>query len=183
MRTSDSLRDATAPEHKAAEARLNAASIMDGSLSEADFTRMIRLHYQVWSAVSLWWPEGFALVPPARNFLRSMVEQLRLDLDVAGLPAPVAPALPLDATSAATRFGALYVLRGSTLGGTMINRKLRDCAALNDLPAFHFHAACAALPGKEWPVFLRELNAAVLTESEQAAAIAGAKAVFGMYLS
>jgi heme oxygenase len=148
------------------------------------FAKMISTHYQVWSAVADWWPEEVSAEPQARSFLRHMVAQLRLDLEVGGIDMPPALSLQLatESAAAAARYGALYVLRGSTLGGTMINRKLEDCTALNGLSSFHFHAACAALPGKEWPAFLRELNASVQTEQEQAQAVAGAKAVFGLYL-
>jgi len=182
VRTSDLLRAATAAEHKAAEVRLDAASILNGSLSEAGFADMIRIHYGVWSAVAYWWPEDAASEPQARNFLTEMVAQLRRDIEVIGTAPPALPSLSLDVASAATRYGALYVLRGSTLGGTLISRKLKSCEALKKVPAFHFHTACESLPGKEWPAYLRELNAKVQAEREQTDAVAGAKAVFNMYL-
>ena len=182
MRASERLRETTAIEHKAAETRLNAASILDGSLTLADFHKMISLHFQVWSAVADWWPNDELAEPQADEFLGHMVEQLRLDMAANSIPATPALSLNFSTEPAATRYGVLYVLHGSTLGGTMINRKLRACTSLKPLPAFHFHAACEALPGKAWPVFLRELNASVQTENELARAVAGAKAVFGLYL-
>lgn len=182
MKASLLLRDATAVAHKSAEAHLDAASIIDGSLSVAGFVKMVDLHYRVWSAVAAWWPNGPGEQPAAKDFLKLMVGKLRQDLEITGTePAPLYR-LSLSADDVATRYGVMYVLRGSTLGGTIINRKLRDCGALSGLPAFHFHTACEELPGREWPTFLRELDAEVQTESQVARTVAGANATFNLYI-
>ena len=111
-----------------------------------------------------------------------MTTELRRDLGIAGEKLPEIPRLKLAAESAATRYGALYVLRGSTLGGTLINRKLVACRHLSEIDTFHFHAACEELPGHEWPAFLRELDAEVTGQEAVNEAVAAAKRIFGLYL-
>jgi len=65
MPASNLLREATATAHKAAEVRLDAVSILNGSLTLAGFAAMVQLHYGVWSAVADWWPEGDDVKPAA----------------------------------------------------------------------------------------------------------------------
>lgn len=180
MTTSKLLRSKTADLHQAAEQALNVAGIRDSSLSLEAYTRMIRAHHQVWAAVGRWLP---AAVPARdRTFVNQMQAALEADLLKLGAATPPPVDLALTDTAQAAFLGVLYVLRGSTLGGTLIDRKLRECPELSHLTKFNFHGACTALPPRHWPEFIAGLDNNTGAEADQAKALAAARAGFGLYL-
>lgn len=180
MSTSKLLRTKTADLHQAAEQALDVAGIREGSLSLRSYTGMILAHYQVWNAVSSWLPTTASARD--RNFIARMLKALKADLKVLGVAAPPEIDFSNPTKGPASLFGAVYVLRGSTLGGTMIDRKLRDCPELSQLAGFNFHGACSNLGPRHWPEFLKEMEAEVVDTGAQEEALAAARAVFGLYL-
>ena len=88
----------------------------------------------------------------------------------AGAPAELSFALP---EGEAARWGALYVMEGSRLGGAVLARQVGE-----GLPAGYLGAKHA--PGA-WRALLERLDAADEGPEWQAQAVAGAKALFGAY--
>ncbi len=100
---------------------------------------------------------------------RQRASALRADLDALGVTSPPAlPASPLHGDGAL--WGAAYVLEGSRLGGAVLARRLAA-----GLPRRYL--AASALPAA-WPQFLKQMDAALQTPSQLAAAVAAALSAF-----
>lgn len=56
-------------------------------------------------------------------------------------------------TSTANAFGALYVLEGSTLGGSIISRRINDTLALKAGDGCSFFSGYLASTGLKWKIF------------------------------
>lgn len=120
------LRTATAPSHERLERALHQLGPM---LDRERYTwQLKRFHgfLAVWEpALTPWFPPAF-LTP---RYKLALVHQ---DLLALGLDAAEIAALPLCPESAALcadpdgALGSLYVMEGSTLGGQIITRRLRD---------------------------------------------------------
>jgi len=180
MSISKLLRTKTADLHLASEQALDVAGIREGSLSLMSYTRMVLAHYQVWSAVAYWLPA--ATSTRDREFVTGMLNALGADLELLGEEVPPKMNFIHKDKGEASLLGVLYVLRGSTLGGTMINRKLHVCPELGRLGSFNFHNACSTLGSRHWPEFLKELDANVTDKDSREEALAAARSVFSLYL-
>ncbi|MBB6125200.1 biliverdin-producing heme oxygenase [Sphingobium subterraneum] len=99
-------------------------------------------------------------------------EALRADLADLGCAMPTEDALLLP-TGEAARWGALYVLEGSRLGGAVLEKQVLTGLPTRFLGATHPHGA--------WRRFLDMLNAADTGPAWRAQAAEGAKALFGAY--
>ena len=111
-----------------------------------------------------------------RRHLRAPL--LRADLRALGVSPADAPRVPAPAIgSLAAGFGALYVLEGSALGGTLIAR--RAAAALGLGPeATRFFRSEGRDVGPTWRAFLAALDAYVVGPERLAAAVQTAAATF-----
>jgi heme oxygenase len=110
-------------------------------------------------------------LPPAW-LERRRTAALSADLAALGLAPPPA-ASPLMLPDRATRLGALYVLEGSRLGGTVLRRRLAS-AQPGAPDAYLAHGADQPF----WRSFLDWLDSQVLNGPETEAAIDGARQVF-----
>lgn len=108
------------------------------------------------------------LMPGWRGRTAALRQDLR-DLAIAP-PASITPLIP---DGHAARWGALYVLEGSRLGGAVLARRVPD-----GLPAAFLGAAHR--PGA-WRDLLARLDALELSGPELVQAVAGAKAVFAAF--
>ncbi len=95
-------------------------------------------------------------------------------------PAPVSRWPWPPAASAAYRWGVMYVVEGSRLGGAVLYRQLAARLAPHPL---HYLGAGGAAPGPRWLRFMAALRAAVTTEAQLADARAGACAAFDALLA
>lgn len=105
---------------------------------------------------------------------RGRTDALLADLDALGgeTPREIDFALP---GGEAARWGALYVVEGSRLGGAVLARMVPE-----GLPAAYLGARHA--PGA-WPRLLAQLDGADAGEVWRGEAVAGARAMFGAYLA
>lgn len=94
------------------------------------------------------------------------------------LAAPAIPAWPA-AASPAWRWGVLYVVEGSQLGGAVLYGRLHARLAPHPLRYFRGNEAG---PGPRWRAFMLALRAHVQTDAEIADACAGACAAFDAIL-
>ncbi len=106
---------------------------------------------------------------------RRRTSALLADLAELGLEPPPPSPIPAPATAAA-RVGALYVLEGSRLGGTLLRRRLAE-AQPGAPSAYLAHGEGAPL----WRTFLEWLDSHALDPAQTRAAIDGARGVFAAF--
>ncbi|MEP9361296.1 biliverdin-producing heme oxygenase [Sphingomonas sp. KR3-1] len=102
---------------------------------------------------------------------RRRAESLKADLRDLGLDLPAPAGAPAFETREA-QLGALYVLEGSRLGGTLLKRSV---------PADFPSRFLGNVDSAAWQALLARLDAALDSEDRRAAAIAGARQVFDLF--
>ncbi len=150
----EELKERTRPLHDQVEATLDSAALMRPDFSKEEYRLLLK---------RLWWAHN-ALEPSLEadenlNRQTGLTLEKRLgkrhllekDLALLGVNAeelePVPPALLSDKE----KWGALYVLEGSTLGGAMIHKKLREQKS-QSFP-LNFYGAYGAETGMMWSSF------------------------------
>lgn len=120
------LRDGTATWHERVDAAFAGHDLTDGDSYRAFLTAHARVVLPLEAVLdeTALWPEW-----QARGDL--------LRADLAALGGAVPPALPVAAGSAAARWGLLYVLEGSRLGGAMLARQVGAGLPTGYLSAAH----------------------------------------------
>lgn len=160
------LRAATAGDHDAVDAAFGGFALDDAD----GYRRFLLAHARALPAVEM------ALTGAADDELpafRPRTSALAGDLAALGeaVPAP----LPFAATGDAARWGALYVIEGSRLGGQLLARSLPAGMPAAYLSARH-------LPG-EWRTLLAALDARAAAADAvwRETAMAGARDTFALY--
>lgn len=168
------LRDHTQADH----ARLDAGAGRLDLSQKADYSRFL-----TWQA---------ALVPALEAHLRASgieailpdwgqrtrSEALFADLDALGAARPAPVSVEGFSSEPAALWGIAYVLEGSRVGGTMLERSVAD-ALRGRATAFLTHGHKDRL----WPKFTAALDAAPFSEGELDTAVRAARQVFGLFLA
>ncbi|MEH3158709.1 MAG: biliverdin-producing heme oxygenase [Sphingomonas taxi] len=158
------LRAATAADHQAVDDRFGAFTLDDAPA----YRRFLTAHGRALPAV-----EAVLAGDPDLPAWRPRTAALAADLAALGkeLPAP----LPFAVPGAAARWGALYVIEGSRLGGQLLARSVGEGLPVAYLSARH--------EAGEWRELLAriETRAAASDTAWRGAAIAGARATFALY--
>ncbi|AXJ96784.1 MULTISPECIES: biliverdin-producing heme oxygenase [unclassified Sphingomonas] len=158
------LRRATAADHAAVDAAFGAFRLTDVD----DYARFLTAHARALGAI-----EAVLAGAPALPAWRQRLPLLAADLAALDQPLPVpihwAPDDP------AARWGALYVIEGSRLGGQLLARRVPPSLPRAYLGAVH-------RPG-EWRALLHaiEVQATASDAAWRGAAIAGARQTFALY--
>ncbi len=158
------LRQATAADHEMVDAHYGGFALD----RPAGYRSFLTAHARALPAVERALVEASDLPP-----WRSRTALLAADLHA--LDAPMPAPLPFQPGAAAERWGALYVIEGSRLGGQLLARSVPAGLPSAYLAAHH-------LPG-EWRRLLTTLDthAAGQGQAWQDAALAGARACFALY--
>jgi heme oxygenase (biliverdin-IX-beta and delta-forming) len=188
------LREQTRDAHDAAEASAGMRALLGGTLGEAGYRELLAAQlalYRAWEAERA---DELAAVAGAWAY-QSRVPSLVADLAAGGLPVgarlrAMGPAEEPSRASALLHGGAapsasvepafwgeLYVVEGSTLGGQVIVRYLRERSP--SLP-HAFYAMGERAPG-QWRHFQQALDAALPGAATQTLAIAGARRMFARF--
>lgn len=159
------LRVATAKDHDGVDARFGSVSLDD----PAGYRRVLTAHARALPAVEA------ALTADGRELPIWRPRTAVLAADLAALGVAMPEPLPFAVTGDAGRWGALYVIEGSRLGGQLLARSVGQ-----DLPSAYLSSRHE--PG-EWRALLAALDAraAAMGAAWEDAAIAGARATFALY--
>ncbi|MCW0393432.1 Heme oxygenase [Xanthomonas sacchari] len=175
------LREATAQQHQAVEDLPAMRALMDPALSLADYVQVLRRHHAVlasWEQREAAWlrdcGDAHWQYQPRTPLLAQDLHALR-----AAPPAPPAPQPLPPAAEAGTRWGMLYVVEGSRLGGRVIARHLRQTLA-GAAPALSYFELGHADPAA-WRHFQQRLERALPSAPLQQAAVDGARAMFAHF--
>lgn len=160
----DALRAATG----AAHARVD--GVLGGGLHSADDYRayLRGMHRFVRDGEA-----ALAHVPRALAGQRGRLESDMEALDVVPLPAAAQPAAVVDRPG---QLGWSYVVAGSSLGARFL---LREVRALGYAAGAGADFLSGHARGDAWPAFLRELDAAALTDTDHPRLCAAATEAFG----
>ncbi len=159
------LRQETRADHAAVDTAFAAFDLA----SPGDYGRFLTAHARVL-------PRAEALTNPGALLpdWRGRQEALRQDLEVLGLPEP--EPLPFELPAGiAPRWGAVYVLEGSRLGGAVLARTVRQGLPLAYLSAGH--------SGGSWQRLMAALEAAGQGNDWRRQAATGASTLFQAYLA
>lgn len=176
------LRGATARRHEILDSGMP-LSRSDPTL--ADYRDHLIL-LRAWLAPLETWLADFKDGPQDKALLAPVSRTALIDADLAdpatpkGGIAPAAPMLAISAgNSAAYRWGVLYVIEGSQLGGTVLYRRLADRLAPHPL---RYLSGDGVPPGPRWGVFMAALRAEVRSGEQIAQACDGACHAFDALL-
>lgn len=161
--------------HDRIEEKNLARQIMDGSIELETYKLLLLQNYIAYRQTE---SEIQRFLP---GYTGSKHLQLRQDLENLGMTA----AIPFkkenfQCNSPAEAFGAAYVVEGSAMGGMVLAKKLKTCAALEDLPAQNFFSGDKENL-KDWRNFKEELEQYCFSEAEEAEAIEKAKETFRFF--
>ena len=172
------LRAGTAAEHESVERTLD---LLDPRLDRSRLTGVLTRMHGFWRAAETGLDDWAARFPSdARAVTWSARRRAGLfaaDLDALGAsPAPAEPELPpVDDTDDA--LGRLYVLEGSTLGGTFIDRHLDGLPALSGVRLRAF-TPYGAETGAMWAAFRRVTRERVAAGGDADAMVDSARETF-----
>ena len=158
------LRHATAADHQAVDDRYGGFRLDD----VGDYRSFLQAHARALPAVEAVLL-GDTTLPTWRPRTGLLVD------DLAAMAGAAPQPLAFQAWTPAARWGALYVIEGSRLGGQLLARRVPAGLPSAYLSARH-------LPG-EWRALLAAVEAQGATESDawRAAAVEGARACFALY--
>jgi heme oxygenase len=152
------LRVETRPAHD----RIEHAVDIDGST--ASIHRYCSLLERFYGFYAAWEPAAGPAIADAAFFLpRCKLGLLDRDLRALGLGTADIAKLPrctslVAMTSPAAAFGGMYVTEGSTLGGTVIARRIRDVLGLTETTGCAFFRSYGRATGAMWTAFRRKLQ-------------------------
>ena len=158
------LRRETRPDHAQVDAAFGCFDLTRPASYAAFLTAQARILPALEAAL-----DPAALVPGWQGRTAALLQDLR-DLQV---PVPGADPVTL-APGASSRWGALYVLEGSRLGGAVLSRRVPAALPRAFLGAAH--------PPGAWRHWLALMDAANPSERAQGDAVGAAKAVFAAFV-
>jgi heme oxygenase len=169
------LREETAQAHAAAEATPVMQRLLTGLLDEASYRAMLAGHRALYARFENECAAWLAALPAHGWRYQSRRALLDLDLGQADAPKLSPSARPTDAQA----WGMLYVIEGSSLGGQVIVRRLREQWPTR---AHHFFSHAPALD-RPWRTFQAVLDRALSDPRSQRDAIEGAQTMFARFIT
>ncbi len=162
----DALRAATTDIHANLERMTFGDKIMNGTLTSTEYERLLQ-----WQQTA-----HLALEPMVSGFAGGEYTYRSRFATHVQWAEPTEPRI-----DPATAIGILYVLEGSSLGGSLIYRKLQENPALTDKAPFAFYRDQAEWGLKQWRAFLACLSAIPLDPAAIQQATGGARAAFSRF--
>lgn len=182
MQASDYLKENTARYHDAAEAKFQSKKIFDGTFTMEDYRQLLMGNYLLTRrleplAMEVLQPEfGATLDLESRRKLPA----LEKDLQALGEVLPPDTNADLPQLSVPMAFGVLYVMEGSTLGGSVMARQLAKNPQLAD-KEFNYLGIYGSDLGNRWKTFQTVMNGA-LKEEDFPDALHGAELAYRVLL-
>ncbi|EKQ59196.1 heme oxygenase [Xanthomonas citri pv. malvacearum str. GSPB2388] len=174
------LRHATQDAHRLVEAMPLMQALAQGQVDSAAYGQILRRHHALLAGFEARLGNWLTTLVGNGWHYRRRVPALRDDLRALGQQPDLPAALPASADDAA-RWGMLYVIEGSQLGGRVIARNLRKQQPALAGALRYFELADGDPAG--WRRFQAALDRRLATPSARDAAIGGAQAMFAHFYS
>lgn len=176
----DRLKTETAEAHDRVEALAASNRIMDGSFSPEEYKQLVARNYILHAAYEHVLEKAVTQlgIHELQYSERQKLPLLRSDLHDMGVPLPevsLVPSLQLDTPEQV--LGCMYVLEGSTLGGSVIRRRLISLPDFANLP-FRFYGAYGERTGPMWTSFRNVVVERIQTPEQEQATVEAATAMF-----
>jgi len=155
------LKQETLNNHNELEELMYVHQIMDGSLSLAEYTHILKTNYLVHRAFEARLLNDLNVDLATRLSLssRNKLGALKKDLLEMQLVEPAGQETSLHFGTDAKILGALYVLEGATLGGNVIVKRLKGNSAICKAnPGFYYYQVYGAKLIENWKTFCSVLN-------------------------
>ncbi|KFA30919.1 biliverdin-producing heme oxygenase [Xanthomonas vasicola] len=172
------LRHATQDAHRLVEAVPLMQALGQGQIDSAAYAQILRRHHGLLAGFEAQLSDWLTTLVDNGWHYRRRVPALREDLRALGQQPDLPVALPSVADDAA-RWGMLYVIEGSQLGGRMIARSVRKQQPALAGALRYFELADDDPAG--WRRFQAALDRRLDTPSARDAAIDGAQAMFAHF--
>ena len=180
------LKEATNAKHTQLEALMNVDKIMNCTLTPEEYRQILTINFKVHQVVEA--PIFLALSPAVAAAIhltkRHKLPALTKDMEEAGVAVTTdfITSLLFDKGNDAYTLGALYVLEGATLGGHVINKRLRQNRYLQFLNmGYHYYGLYGEGLMQQWQLFCDVINQQPVENTEMA--IRGANDVFDHYIA
>lgn len=179
----DQLKKETASIHEEVEQENLAKYIMDGSIDQGTYERLLRQSFMVYKSVEDFINARYNILPDALKPFSGFKKTNTLAQDIAGfssLPLPK-PIHIVDTRDIATLVGKLYVIEGSMIGGVMISKKLPQCSKLDHIKEHYFFNNNTASSVARWKDFKAAVQNIDFSDQDIERAVASAKDTFQIF--
>lgn len=181
MTNSEFLKEKTKHLHDATEERMGARRIFSSNYSMDEYKSLLLKMYQPYSVVEK--ALNAYHDPKIQSVLADTYTQkanfLESDLAQMGV-SHGQPAGKINFSSPAEAMGALYVLKGSDMGATIINKALERTSKGWESPAFSFYQS-EKDPKSSWAAYKTHLDAMQLDEKGRNELLNGAEKAFSLF--
>jgi len=153
------IKTETAQNHKDVEAVGYSGQIMSGRLTLGEYKKLIATNLLLNKAFEQQW-DSLAFGIPAEVMLehRRKTASLEKDAKALNVALPTINKISFPADTYEAFMGSLYVFEGSTLGGAIIHKQLKQNPNLSKLDGFHFYSCYGDKLGMMWKIFLDHLT-------------------------
>ena len=167
------LKEATTPLHEEIEKENLAARIMSHDITEEEYKLLLLQNYVVYTVMET------ALTKKLANYTGDKSQRLEKDLLNLNIDYSIVREYrdKFILTTKAEAMGAAYVVEGSSLGGMMIAKEIKNCDALSHIKSHHFFNGDRSNV-KSWNSFSKTLKQEIFTPLEEIQAIDKAKETF-----
>jgi len=173
MEILNSLREGTGELHREIEKDNIANKIMDHSISLDEYKLLLFQNYIAYKTAE---SEIQKFLP---DYGRDKTGRLQQDLAKLGV-VDLSDTLNFKCENEAEVIGAAYVIEGSTMGGMLIGKEIRNCDALKNLaPQQFFNGERSSMSG--WNKYLKYLRSNELNDQEISFATEKAKDTFLLF--
>ena len=172
------IKTETEQNHKDIEAAGYSRQIMSGTLTLDEYKKLIMSNLVLNKTFEKQW-SSLPFNLPAELMLeqRRKTDSLVKDATLLGIKVPNESEILFPIENYEAFMGVLYVFEGSTLGGAIIHKQLKQNPNLSALEEFHFYSCYGEKLGIMWKIFLDHLTL-IEDASKVDEAISSAKTTF-----
>lgn len=175
------LRQATAAQHKQLE-----ATNISANLLRADVSKEMYMNYLAHMQGVIAFAEQQVYPTLAHLFAdmpsRQKLAAINSDMDVLAQQVPLPQSKPLNSgmkdRGVATAMGYMYVIEGSTLGGRILLKHIKNTLGYDEQAGARFFSGYGAETGTLWKSFLAVLTSYAVREGQEEEVIKGANQAF-----
>ncbi|RMB56293.1 hypothetical protein EAX61_15185 [Dokdonia sinensis] len=169
--------------HREVEEGNLAKYIMDGSITQPVYERLLRQNFEVYKAVEDCINNRYDVLPEELKPFAGYTKTNALAADIRGfsnLPLPQPDRL-ITPRKVLSLVGKMYVIEGSMVGVTMIAKKIQSCGALSHIEKHHFYNADSENSMLRWKKFKDAVASLKLSDDDMDTAVQSAKDTFMLF--